>query len=522
MIRSIYLCCLIAVMSTCGLALEPEEILIVANANNPDSLRIADYYCLKRSVPPKNILKLPLGQGLPDTITRADYDVHIAQPIRQALEKDAFSGRIKCLLTVYGVPFRVGPREPLSAESANMASLQQLLESKTSQLKKTTDKLARLGGQKNNTSFSPASGQSAMKIIPGLESDFNKALQAANGIRDKTQRAGQLNELIRLYQAAFGKARAAQIAARIDGVSLQMTSSQRFLARDASRFIAQANKENWDSRRKLKAGFYAKLENVAGPAGAAEMLITDIDRIKGAETGASVDSELSMLMFDDYELYRWQSNELKNRVLWIGIKTLMVSRLDGPDSKIVMRLIDKALTAEKNGLKGNACFDWRWGRSSDMRSEYGRYDSSIRQAAELVKRRTGLKVLREKTSALFAPGDCPDTALYCGWYSLRKYVDAFDFVDGAVGFHIASFEAVDLRDGAGSQWCPAMLVDGITATLGSVAEPYLGAFPKPDEFFAELIRGRCLVEAWYRTKPYNSWQMLLIGDPLYAPFDSSD
>lgn len=355
MIRSICLCCLIAATSNCGFALEPEEILIVANANNSESLQIADYYCQKRSVPHANILKLPLGETLSDTITREGYDVRIARPIRKALKKGAFAGSIKCLLTVYGVPFRVGPKEPLPAK-----------------------------------------------------------------------------------------------------------------------------------------------------------------------TSASVDSELSMLMFDDYELSRWRKNELKSRMLWINTKTLMVSRLDGPGSKIVMRLIDKALAAEKNGLKGNACFDWRWGESPDKRSQYGQYDRSIQQAAELTSRRTSLNVVTEKTSALFAPGDCPDTALYCGWYSLRKYVDAFEFVDGAVGFHIASFEAVDLREGKSSQWCPAMLVDGITATLGSVAEPYLGAFPKPDEFFAELIRGKCLVEAWYRTKPYNSWQMLLIGDPLYVPFDSAD
>ena len=101
---------------------------------------------------------------------------------------------------------------------------------------------------------------------------------------------------------------------------------------------------------------------------------------------------------------------------------------------------------------------------------------------------------------------------------MRKYVDAFDFVDGAVGFHIASFEAVNLRDPNSSNWCPAMLVDGITATLGAVAEPYLQAFPQPKEFFEELYNGKCLVEAYYRTNPFNSWQLVLIGDPLYRPF----
>jgi uncharacterized protein (TIGR03790 family) len=101
---------------------------------------------------------------------------------------------------------------------------------------------------------------------------------------------------------------------------------------------------------------------------------------------------------------------------------------------------------------------------------------------------------------------------------LKKYVDAFDFVDGAIGYHISSLEAVDLRNPNSSQWCPAMLKDGITATLGAVAEPYLHSFPEPKAFFIELFNGRCLVEAYYRTKPFNSWQFVLIGDPLYRPF----
>jgi uncharacterized protein (TIGR03790 family) len=63
-----------------------------------------------------------------------------------------------------------------------------------------------------------------------------------------------------------------------------------------------------------------------------------------------------------------------------------------------------------------------------------------------------------------------------------------------------------------------MLADGVTATLGAVAEPYLHSFPRPSAFFVELFNGRCLVEAYYYTKPFNSWQLVLIGDPLYRPF----
>jgi len=126
-------------------------------------------------------------------------------------------------------------------------------------------------------------------------------------------------------------------------------------------------------------------------------------------------------------------------------------------------------------------------------------------------------VLNDKQE-LFQPGDAPNAAIYCGWYSVRKYVDAFDFVDGAVGFHIASFEAQNLHDPKSSNWCAAMLRDGITATLGAVAEPYLHTFPEPKAFFTELFNDNRLAEAYYKTKPFNSWQLVLIGDPLYRPF----
>jgi uncharacterized protein (TIGR03790 family) len=242
-----------------------------------------------------------------------------------------------------------------------------------------------------------------------------------------------------------------------------------------------------------------------------------IDYITGRETHASVDSELSMVLFGDYELYRWQPNKLKGDMLGLDFQTMMVCRLDASSSEIAMGLVDKALEAEKSGLKGNAYIDSR-GLKNDKFGSYGYYDQSLRDMALLTEVRTGLTVKEDRTKELFAPGTCPETAIYCGWYSNGKYVDAFDFVVGAVGYHIASSEAVHLRDPNGTQWCVSMLREGITATLGPVNEPYLHSFPEPKLFFAELYKGKCLVEAYYHTKSFNSWMMMLIGDPLYRPF----
>jgi uncharacterized protein (TIGR03790 family) len=390
-----------------GSALEPNEILVIVNKDIAESERLGRYYCQRRAVPSGNILQLSLGRSLRDTIGRAEYDKWLAEPIRKELSVRRAPGQVRCLLTTYGVPFKVGRRGPLRSQEGRLRELKPALE-------RAKKRLAEL---KQDTSTGDKGGSAEQRRI----------------------------------------------------------------------------------ERSVK------------------QLQLEIDRIEGKETNASVDSELSMVLYGDYELYRWQPNMLRNDVMGIGFKTLMVSRLDGPDYGIAEGLVDKAIAAEQTGLKGTAYIDSR-GLASKSSHSPGHYDQSLRTLAMFTRLRTEMPVKEERTEELFAPGSCPETAIYCGWYNLKKYVDAFDFVNGAVGYHIASFEAADLRDPNSSQWCPAMLTKGITATLGAVSEPYLQSFPEPKLFFTELFRGSCLVEAYYHTKPFNSWQLVLIGDPLYRPF----
>lgn len=64
-----------------------------------------------------------------------------------------------------------------------------------------------------------------------------------------------------------------------------------------------------------------------------------------------------------------------------------------------------------------------------------------------------------------------------------------------------------------------MIQNGVAGTLGAVNEPYLGAFPLPQDFFALLLTGRfTLAECYWRTVPSVSWRLTLIADPLYNPF----
>jgi uncharacterized protein (TIGR03790 family) len=59
---------------------------------------------------------------------------------------------------------------------------------------------------------------------------------------------------------------------------------------------------------------------------------------------------------------------------------------------------------------------------------------------------------------------------------------------------------------------------GVTGIAAHVAEPYLDATIRPQILFPAYVRGLNLVESFYLAMPYLSWQTVVIGDPLCAPF----
>ena len=498
--------------------LKPDEILIIANSSDPASLRIAGSYCEKRNVPEDNIFTLSLPAPLADSISRANYEKLIAHPIRAELSKPHRAGKIKCLLTVYGIPYKVGPEEALEIDKPKIAELTALTEIKTNRLKQIVGELEELAGPKRSGQNRFDNNLSGKKLLKKINSYIKETSSKIRAITNESVRQESTRQWLGFYTEINGRGKPLQSAIERSGLSYELPNAEMVEFAKSIKLLKQADSEQWEFDKRMGESFYEKLEFVSGINGLLLRLEADTDSFEGIGTDASLDSELSMVMFDDYPLYREQSNELNKRILWIGVKTLMVSRLDGPSEDIAIGLIDKAITAERNGLKGTAYIDSGYSYTKRGSSLYKKIDESLLQTASMLQKRTDFRVTQETTAKLFAPGDCPETAIYCGWYSLQKYIDAFDFVDGAIGFHIASFEAIDLRDADSRQWCPAMLRDGVTVTMGAVAEPYLAAFPEPKKFFSELLKGKTLVEAYYKTKPFNSWRMILISDPLYRPF----
>lgn len=389
-------------------ALEPKDVFVVANRNVPASRGVADHYLAKRKVPKENLVVLDLPTG--EDISRADYDAKLAAPLRKALADRKTDAKV--ILTVYGVPLRVGRQAPSAEEKAELAALGPKLDE----------------------------ARRVVRVLEAAPTLFPNAVAAAQRDRDRLDRR------------------------------------RRVLSHD--------------------------------------------------ESHASVDSELMLLWWEKYPLDRWVTNPLyfqaSERYRKEAAPVVMTARLDGPTPEIAKRLVDDAVAVEAKGLSGLVVVDARGikfdPKGADRGTGYAGYDESMREAARLFEK-TDLPVKLDDRGEVLPAGTAAGVAVYTGWYSHANFVDGCEFVPGAVAWHLASSEAVTLRNPTSKVWCPNLLKKGVAATLGPVAEPYTVGFPKPAEFFGFLATGEyTLVECYSRSMLFCSWMTVLVGDPLYNPF----
>lgn len=382
--------------------LRPKEILVVANKAVKYSEYLARYYMEQRKIPVENLLLIQTSQQ--ETVARDAYDSSIAAPVGAVLAKQP---RLRCVVTMFGIPLRVGPAELNFSEKANLRYLRAEVE-------------------------------------------------------------------------------------RVEG-----------LLKEIQPF----------SKETLK--------------GELSRLKESIDQLRKVSQLAAVDSELALVLRKEYPLDGWLPNPVYSRTLNKGFeiidrKPVMVSRLDGPNETIVKRIIDDSIAVEQVGLSGTAYFDARWRKPDGKKrlSGYALYDNSLHRAAEKLRKK--MPVVLDQEQALIPEGSGLPAVLYSGWYSLARYVDAFVWLPGSVGYHIASSECTTLKKENSTVWCKMMLEKGVAATIGPVSEPYVQAFPLPELFFGLLTDGKFnLVESYFASLPYLSWRVVLIGDPLYRPYKNT-
>ena len=240
---------------------------------------------------------------------------------------------------------------------------------------------------------------------------------------------------------------------------------------------------------------------------------------------AAVDSELALLPLVEQKLplFGPLRNPLygaTNLALFHPTNgVLMVTRLDGPTAAIARGLVDKALQAEKDGLWGRAYFDLR--KTTEPSYKIG--DDMIRNASEIC-RRLGFETVVDDNPGTFPDGfPMSHIAFYAGWYtedvSGPFASPVVEFMPGAFAYHLHSYSANSLHT-TNRHWAGPLLAKGVTATMGTIDEPYLSGTPDISVFTARfLLNGYTFGEAAYASQTVLSWQTTVVGDPLYQPFN---
>lgn len=510
--------------------LKPNEVGVIASARGRESADLARHYMQARGIPPENLLVLEVSNNA--VVTRQIWESKLRPAVRKWLLSEGREGRIRCLVTLWDIPLKIGP---VDAKSSRGIAVGEGLQAARLDLQRRLRRVLHGFNTLLDAKAAPLEpfpeAADAAVLSKALDVPFQKALKKVRELA--AQSPGTLavkraeTQLDRDYTLALGVAGSLQV---LEQQRQQKGAPEALLRQDIDRkraelaglaLAVQALQQLPETPERDEMIISQRIL-MEGLLGAYNWVSQQSELWKKNETNASFDSELSLVLWADHPLLRWIPNPLNHTQGLAGRAlppTLIVSRLDGPSVDIAKRLVNDAVAVEKEGLTGKIYIDARGIKTNTGPGSYGDYDQSLRDLATLLREKSALPVIFNDEQELFQPGECPDAALYCGWYSLRKYVPAFVWKRGSVGYHIASNEAITLSDPKSEVWCKRMLDEGIAVTLGPTFEPYLVAFPRPSEFFPLLMTGKlCLGEVFALTNPLQSWAITLVGDPLYNPF----
>jgi uncharacterized protein (TIGR03790 family) len=204
----------------------------------------------------------------------------------------------------------------------------------------------------------------------------------------------------------------------------------------------------------------------------------------------------------------------------------LVTRLDGFRVEDVLEMIDRGA---RPGQQGRIVLDERHATGNRGTDEW------LTLAADRLRAMgTGDRVLLEVTTAAATTTD--PVLGYYSWGSNdpanRRRRVGLQFAPGAIGAQFLSTDARTFVE-PGADWEPGgtravggdvhslagdLIRDGISGVAAHVAEPYLDGTIRPQILFPVYLGGFNLAEAFYLAMPFLSWQTVVVGDPLCAPF----
>ncbi len=524
--------------------LRADELVLIVNRREPAGAELAAFYAQQRHVPDGRIctVDLPVSDDLPAKL----YATQVVPQVRAFLHDHGLERQVRCLVPFYGVPLRISARQNTPPERAEIDASRATLIDLPNRIGPAVAAVEAVA-KRLQPSFAPAAGTR----LDDLDRRWATAAQVIsaqlNASHDPARRADVARQFFvaavpLLGRAADIKARALDLEQRpdrrpIDGPPLQADTAA-YVRATADAAVLEGEPEDAAARASLRKA----APDTFGLLQYARLLRDQLDYLDERHGGQAFDSELAVVQWRVHPHNYAGGNPYAGgvggaRSAWFANPlsyasaaaprpaeppTLMVVRLDAPTPALAKAMIATSLRVEHDGLHGKIVIDALGSTPTEDppgHKGYGPYDQTLVRLDQLLAGKPGVDVLFDDKPELLPAHSASDVALYVGWYNVGGYVPCCSFAGGAVAMHVASYTLVSLRTPGSTNWAAGLISDGAVATIGPVAEPYLLAFPRADDFFPLLMTGKLtLAECYWRTEPVVSWQMTCIGDPLYTPY----
>ena len=176
--------------------LEPSEVAVLANSSFGGSVELAKYYCTVRNIPTSHIIALVMPDG--ELVGRGLYEKSIVLQVRQALKGMPDGENIRCLVSIRGVPMRIGPSQPTQQELGLIDELKDKKNRAVKELEGLLQRANKLAGLASFESTATVKKSQGTELIKQTLEEINRAGQKIKAMPESVykQKAGKEFEQI--------------------------------------------------------------------------------------------------------------------------------------------------------------------------------------------------------------------------------------------------------------------------------------------------------------------------------------
>ncbi|MEI6501679.1 MAG: hypothetical protein WCP21_11730 [Armatimonadota bacterium] len=485
----------------------PENVALVVNADNADSVTLAMEYSRLRQIPARNLIRL---SGLPITpsITVAQFRDQIMGPVLQTVARRGLQRQIDYVIYSCGFPYAVdvsadmaGRKFPrIITQPASLTGLTYLYEAvmagDTSHLTMDSNWNYRSVKRQGPPLTLSESEQQLQTRLEGLLSQFQKAKRdAAEAKTAPSVNAVQaLNEAVTILQALTANHKSAE------------------LLYDLACVLALSGKDD-EAMATLQAAFDAGWWN----AGLTEK-DSDLTSLRGREDFKALLEKMSAAIVETEPPLPFHSEVLWSRTgqpghFSEGRRYLLSAMLGyvGPAANTLdeaLQCLRTSAAADGTCPKGTiyymASTDW---------ARTGPRQWAFKSAVEALGK---LGVKAEALDGVLPPKKADVAGAMVGIATFKWPESGSSILPGAFCDHLTS--CAGIMTGGGQTVLSEWLRYGAAGSAGTVTEPYNTPVKFPTPFVHVYYASGCsLAEAFYQSvrAPY---QQLLVGDPLCQPW----